>query len=230
MRGLTGRMRLVRFGLTLLMVLLCARGHAVLAQETQPSDAGNSRYAVRVGDTLVIEYRLTPEFNQTSTVQPDGYINLPLVGEQKVAGLSMPEVRALIGKAASVRLRDPEITITLKDFEKPYFVVAGEVLRPGKQELTQKMTALQAVLLCGGFQASAQKSDVYVFRRVNGELAEVHRLNLKGMKRTQDLNRDLVLQSGDMILVTRNKLETVGRYIKTLNLGVYFDPLTEIYH
>jgi polysaccharide export outer membrane protein len=220
---LMGRISLLRFAMCILLWFACAQETRVLGQT-------NPRYTVRIGDTLVIEYRLTPEFNQTSTVQPDGYINLPLVGEQKVAGLSMPEVRALIGKAASVRLRDPEITITLKEFERPYFVVAGEVPHPGKQELTQKMTALQAVLLCGGFQASAQKSDVYVFRRVNGDLAEVHRLNLKGIKSAQDLSRDMVLEPGDMILVTKNKLEYVGRFIKTLNLGVYFDPLTEIYH
>ncbi len=82
------------------------------------------------------------------------------------------------------------------------------------------------MLLAGGYKDSAQQSDVYVFRRVDGGLAEVHTLNLKKIRKGKDLERDLVLEPGDMILVPRNKLENMARFIKAANLGVYFDPLT----
>jgi hypothetical protein len=61
---------------------------------------------------------------------------------------------------------------------------------------------------------------------VDGTLAEVHHLNLKNVRKTADLERDLILQPGDMILVPRNKLENISRFVKVLNLGIYFDPLT----
>ena len=34
------------------------------------------------------------------------------------------------------------------------------------------------------------------------------------------------LQPGDMLLVTRNKLEHLSRFMKATNLGLYFDPTT----
>ncbi len=187
-------------------------------------------YALRAGDTVTLEYRYTPEFNQTVTIRPDGFVDLQLAGEVHAAGMTVDQLHALVSGKASTRLKDPEITITLKEFERPYFVVAGEVPHPGKFDFYEKTTALQAVLLAGGFSETAQQSDVYVFRKVNGELAEVHALNLKKMQHGGDLERDLVLEPGDMILVPRNKLAHVGRFVKATNLSLYFDPLTYTPH
>jgi len=61
---------------------------------------------------------------------------------------------------------------------------------------------------------------------VDGNLAEVHHINLKKVRRGPDLERDLILESGDMILIPRNKLEELSRFIKATNLAIYFDPLT----
>jgi polysaccharide export outer membrane protein len=201
-----------------------------LIAQSPAAAADRARYTLRPGDTITLEYRLTPEFNQTAIIQPDGFVALPLVGEIHAAGLTLAQVRSTVTEKASVHLKDPEINVTLKEFERPYVVVAGEVPHPGKLDFYQKTTAMQAILLAGGFSASAQQSDVYLFRKVNGDLAEVHTLNLKGLKHTGDLSRDLVLEPGDMILVPRNKLENVGRFVKNTNLSLYFDPLTYIPH
>jgi polysaccharide export outer membrane protein len=190
--------------------------------------AQQPQYAIRVGDTVVVTYRLTPEFNATAMVAPDGNVDLPLVGEVHIAGLTVEALKARVTQAADSRLKNPEVTVTLKEFERPYVVVAGEVPHPGKVEFYEKTTAMQAILLAGGFEASAQQSDVYLFRKVNGDLAEVHKLNLKKLRQTGDLSRDLVLQPGDMILVPRNKLEHVGRFLKLTNLSVYFDPISNL--
>jgi polysaccharide export outer membrane protein len=185
-----------------------------------------TQYSLRPGDVIAIDYRFTPEFNQTVTVRPDGFVDLTLIGEAHVAGLTIAQVHDLVIDRVTTHLKDPEVNISLKEFEKPYLVVAGEVEHPGRFDFYEKTTALQAVLLAGGIKASGQQSDIYVFRRVDGNLAEVHHLNLKNVKHTNDLERDLVLQPGDMILVPRNKLENISRFVKILNLGIYFDPLT----
>ena len=95
----------------------------------------------------------------------------------------------------------------LKEFQKPYVVVAGEVVQPGKLEMREKLTALQAVLLAGGFKDSAKSSQILVFRKLNADMAEVKVLNFKTLKHTSDLENDLTLQPGDMILVPRNRTQ-----------------------
>src|SRR2546421_11710593 len=92
------------------------------------------RYRLQPGDVLEVQYRYSPEFNQTITIQPDGYVSLEIGGDVKVGGLTVEQARQAILRRASQRLQDPEATLILKEFQKPYFVVAGEVAQPGKIE------------------------------------------------------------------------------------------------
>jgi polysaccharide export outer membrane protein len=129
-------------------------------QRTQTPRLGTfssqARYLLQPGDVLDIQYRYTPEFNQTVTVQPDGYVSLQIGGDLRVAGHDLDQVRTAILRKASARLESPELTVILKEFQKPYIVVAGEVVQPGKFEMREKLTAIQAVLLAGGFKDSAK--------------------------------------------------------------------------
>jgi polysaccharide export outer membrane protein len=185
-------------------------------------------YTLHVGDVISLNYRLTPEFNETVTVQPDGCLNLQIVGNIKVSGLTLEQVHSKIVSLASNQLNHPELAITLKQFEQPYVVVAGEVDKPGKIELHEQTTALQAVMLAGGFKDSARDTQVILFRHINSDMAEVHRLNLHDIKKQSQLERDTELEPGDMLLVTRNKMEHLSRFTKASNLGVYFNPFPAI--
>ena len=182
-------------------------------------------YALHTGDVIALSYRYTPEFNQTVTVQPDGFVNLSVVGSVKVGGLSVEQARRKIVDQASQRLNHPELTITLQQFEQPYVVVAGEVEHPGKFDIREDTTALQAVMLAGGFKDSARDTQVILFRRINADDAEVKKLNLHSVKKHGDLERDAELEPGDMLLVTRNKMEHLARFMKATDMGVFFNPI-----
>jgi polysaccharide export outer membrane protein len=161
-------------------------------------------------------------------VQPDGSVVLNIVGSIRVAGLTMDQAHNQIVKLASVQLNNPQLSITLTKFEQPYVVVAGEVDKPGKIDIREDTTALQAIMLAGGFKDSARDTKVILFRRINGDMAEVRPLDLHNIKKHADLERDTELEPGDMLLVTRNKLEHFSRFMKASNLGVYFNPFPTI--
>jgi polysaccharide export outer membrane protein len=220
----------MNFGkLVLLVVCLFTINFLVQAQTPEPKDSqpqlkipGVKRYKLNPGDVIEIIYRYTPEFNQTVTIQPDGFIVLEIVGELKVGGLTIEQARQEMLKKASVRLKDPEITLLLKEFQKPYFVVAGEVVQPGRFEMRENVTALQAIMLAGGFKDSAKSSQLLVFRKINSEMAEVRVLNLKSIKKTGDLENDFMLEAGDMILVPRNAISKIERFVKLASLAAFF--------
>lgn len=182
------------------------------------------RYVLHSGDVLDIQYRYTPEFNQTVTVQPDGFISLEIGGDVKVAGRNLEQVRNVILAKAQTRLASPELNVVLKEFQKPYVVVAGEVNQPGKLEMREQLTALQAVLLAGGFKESAKSSQILVFRKLNADMAEVKSLNFNTLKRTSDLENDLSLQPGDMILVPRNRISKIERYVRIASMAAFLNP------
>ncbi len=201
---------------------------ALMTVTSTPADEKlhhRERYTLRAGDVVELQYRYTPELNQTVTVLPDGYVNLNLVGEIRVSDLTLTQAHDLILERARARLNEPELNLVLKEFQKPYVVVAGEVARPGRFDLRENTTAMQAVLLSGGFSQGAQAGQVLLFRKINGAEAEVRVLNLSRLRKTSDLERDVQLQSGDMLYVPRDKVEKISRFIKLANLGMYFNPL-----
>jgi len=183
------------------------------------------RYTLRAGDVLELQYRYTPEQNQTVTVLPDGYVNLNLIGDVRLGDLTLKQAHDLIIEKVRARLNEPELNLILKEFQKPYVVVAGEVVKPGRFELRENTTAMQAILLSGGFGQGAQTGQVLLFRKINGDDAEVRILNLSKVRKTADLEKDIQLQSGDMLLVPRDKIEKISRFVKLANLGLYFNPL-----
>ncbi len=173
---------------------------------------------------IELQYRLTPELNQTVTLEPDGYASLNIAGGMRLAGLTMDEAKEAILKKVSERLNQPELNLILKDFQKPYVVVGGEVQTPGRIELRQDMTAIQALILAGGAKQSGRATKIVLFRHINEDMGEVHILNLDKLGKTKDLERDMVLQPGDMLLVNPNRVETFSRYMKALNFGTYINP------
>lgn len=171
------------------------------------------RYLVQRGDVLSLDFPFTPEFNDTVTVQPDGYIGLRGVGDIYVEGKTLPELNESLRAAYAKILHDPVITVSLKDFEKPYFIAFGEVEKPGKYELRGETTLTQGVAMAGGFTEKSKHSQVLLFRRVSNDWAEVKKFNLKHMLRAANLQEDLQLRPGDMLFVPKNTVSKVLQFV-----------------
>ncbi len=134
----------------------------------------NWRYQIHPDDVLEVNFPFTPEFNQT--VQPDGYITLRGLGDLPVEGKTLPEVTQGLRTPYGKILHEPVITADLKDFEKPYFILGGD-MHPGKFELRSDLTAAQAVAIAGGFPETAKHSQVLLFCRISDEWAKVMMLS-----------------------------------------------------
>ncbi len=182
------------------------------------------RYQLRPGDILEVSFPFTPEFNQTVTVQPDGYITLRGLGDFHVAGQTKPELTRALQTAFAKILHEPVIMVDLKDFEKPYFVAGGEVARPGKYELRGDTTVTQAVAIAGGFKDTAKHSQVLLFRRISDDWAAAKILNVKKMLRGGNLQEDSHLQPGDMLFVPKNAISKIKPFIPIPGVGAYFNP------
>lgn len=173
----------------------------------------NPRYQISKEDIIDLAFPYTPEFNQEVTVHPDGFVTLLGAGDVPVAGKTLPELTEVIKKAYSQILHDPVINITLKDFQKPYFIAGGEVGHPGKYELRDDITMTEAIAIAGGFTESSKHSQVLLFRRVSSDWAEVKVLNVKKMFAAGNLTEDIHLQPGDMFFVPQNKVSKIKKWI-----------------
>jgi polysaccharide biosynthesis/export protein len=194
------------------------QGNPILGGERHPL------YRLRPSDVVEISFTVAPEFNQTLTVQPDGYVMLKDAGMVQVQGLNLPQFTDAVEKAYRGYLHDPQVAVLLKDFEHPYFVVGGEVGKPGKYELRSDTTVAEAVEIAGGLTQQAKHSQVVLFRRVNDDLVEARLLNLKKMMKQNGLKEDAHLQPGDMVFVPQNEISKIARFLSRPSANMYVSP------
>jgi polysaccharide export outer membrane protein len=209
-----------------LTTALGSRTTAQVATERPELHHRNPRYQLVKDDVLQLNFALTPEFNQSVTVQPDGFITLLGVGDLHVEGQTVPDVTESIRAAYSKTLHNPILTVRLTEFEKPYFIAGGEVGHPGKFELRGDTTLAQAVAIAGGFTEASKHSQVWLFRRVSNDWVETKQFDVKKMLKTGNLSEDAHLRPGDMLYVPKNTLSKVKRFIPITTVGAFFNPAT----
>lgn len=180
-------------------------------------------YRLRNSDVVEVTFTVAPEFNQTLTVQPDGYVMLKDAGLVRAEGLNLEEFGDAVEKAYRGYLHDPQAAVALKEFEHPYFIVGGEVGKPGKYELRSDTTVAEAVEIAGGLTQQARHSQVVLFRRVDDNLVETRLLNLKKMLKERGLKEDAHLQAGDMIFVPQNAISKIARFLSRPSVSMYMN-------
>jgi polysaccharide export outer membrane protein len=178
--------------------------------------APDARYRLRNGDVIEVNFPFVPAFNQTMAIQPDGYVTLHAIGAFHVAGLTVSELTETLRAGYATILRDPVMTVALKEFERPYFIVAGEVERPGKYELRGQTTVTQAVAIAGGLKEQAKQSEAVVFHRLSAGEFESRTLDLKEMMKKAQLAADVQLGPGDMLFVPRGRRVKIGELLPSL--------------
>ena len=182
-------------------------------------------YRLSKSDTVEVSFTFSPDFNQTLTVQPDGFVALKSAGTLLVEGLTVPQMQQAVAHAYRGFLHEPEVTVTLKEFDKPYFLASGEVARPGKYEMRGDLTVNEGVAIAGGFTQQARHSQVVLFRRISPYVAESHVIDLKKMLDSRDLHEDLHLQPGDFIYVPQSRISKIRKYVPTNSMSWYMNPL-----
>jgi polysaccharide biosynthesis/export protein len=233
----------IRFVAFFLIVVAAAFGQASQAtpsaaletvQATAPSDGAqlspdrpalqhrNPRYQVMRDDALTVSFPLAPELNQKVTVQPDGYITLQNLGSVYIQGMTVPEIVETLKKAYAKVLHDPIIDVDLVDFQKPFFMVSGQVLKPGQYDLRQDITVSEAIAVAGGFLPTA-KTQVFVYHRISAGWVEVKKLNLKDLLNGKNVNEDIQMQPGDMVFVPEKFITNFRKYVP-YSLGLYLSP------
>jgi len=180
----------------------------------------NPQYRIGRDDVLLITFPLSPELNQKVIVRPDGHISLQSAGVIRVDGLSLREVVAAVKKAYAGTLHDPIVDIDLADFQKPFFTVLGQVGKPGQYDLRADVTVTQAIAVAGGFAPTA-KTQVFLYRAVSSNWAEVRELKIKDVLHGKNISEDLHMRPGDMIFVPEKAISHFRKYVPySIGIGI----------
>lgn len=128
-------------------------------------------YYVGPFDRLAIDvFGIEDLSNREFQVDASGRISFPLVGIVNVNGKTPGEVETeLARKLSAAYVRDPQVTVNLREAISRVITVEGEVKKPGLYPVIGRLTLLGAIAKAEGTSEFSRLDDIVVFRTVQGQ-------------------------------------------------------------
>jgi polysaccharide export outer membrane protein len=169
----------------------CAGSGPIGGSEAAVQQAANAAqdYQLANGDKVHISVFNEANLSGDYVVAPDGTITLPLAGQVKAAGLTIPQLQQSVVKTLSQGyVQNPNVTIASTDL-RPFYIL-GEVNKPGRYSYEPNLTVMAAVATAQGFTYRADQSDVYI------------RHARDPSEKQYDLTSTIAVQPGDTIRIS----------------------------
>ena len=180
--------------LTTVLVALCS-SVSVNAQ------TGNGlEYRIGPEDVLHISVWKEEDLDRKVLVRPDGGVSFPLAGDIQVSGRTPLEVQDEIRSRLQRYIPDAEVTVSVDTISGYTVFVLGEVEEPGQFTLGRYVDVVQALTLAGGFTPYANGRSIQILRRQDGKELTFE-FDFRDVSRGRNLQQNIVLQSGDVVLV-----------------------------
>ena len=176
-------------------VLFAFGSSAVSAQQLNGLE-----YRIGPEDILQISVWKEDDLDRKVLVRPDGGVSFPLVGDIQVSGRTPLEVQDEIRSRLERYVPDAEVTVSVDKISGYTVFVLGEVKSPGQFTLGRYVDVVQALTLAGGTTPYASESKIRILRRQDGREV-VYRFSLADIKRGRGTERNIILQSGDVVVV-----------------------------
>ena len=158
------------------------------------------RYLLNAGDVLDISVWNEESLQKQLIVLPDGKISFPLAGELQAQGQSVTDLQSALKKKLTEYLADPVVTVSVANVSGNTVHIMGKVLKPGNFMMSKSTDVMQALSMAGGLSPYAEENNIIVLRR-RGEKQQVLPVHYAAIKKGQELNTNILLQSGDVIVI-----------------------------
>lgn len=149
------------------------------------------------------------------SVGPDGFFNLPLVGEFSAVGLTVAQLENIVNSAYGRMAPEVKVNITLTSTAGFGVYVMGEVLNAGRLAITGPITASRALALADGFNPSTADLENCILLSLDvltGE-ASARIVDLEAVIKRGDFTRDPLLGPNDVLVVPSTRITDIDRWV-----------------
>ena len=163
--------------------------------------ADTERYAVQPGDTLEVSVWREEDLRRDVLVRPDGLFSFPLVGEIDANNKTVDELTGEVAARLQRFISDPVVTVTVKSIDGNKIYLLGQVNTPGAFVVNPRVDVMQALSLAGGTTPFASLNDIVIVRRNLDGTQRAMKFKYKDVERGRDLEQNILLDSGDIVIV-----------------------------
>jgi polysaccharide export outer membrane protein len=183
------------------------------AQTQDAKDLFVRAYRVGPGDLLELKVFQVDELSQTVRVSEDGSITLPLLGRVMVEGLTQEGVvQKLTDLLQAKYVKNPQVTIFIKEYKNQQVAVIGAVEKSGNYELVGRKNLLQIISMAGGFSQTAGNEVLILREGPDGQTSTVT-IDLKDLLVNGNQKLNVQIEPNDVINVP------VDREIRVFVMG-----------
>lgn len=157
-------------------------------------------------------------------VTPEGSIQLPVVGNVPVQGLTLDELARELQQRYAAQIEGIEVTPVLVQRAPRFAFVVGEVRTPGRFTLEGPTTVMQAIALAGGWNVGANLRQVVVFRRGDDWRLLATMLDVRGALygKSPGPSDEIWLNDSDVVVIPKQPIKVANDVIEQVfTRGIY---------
>ena len=193
----------------LLFCLLASLTLAGVAGAQGTGDKKNYIHTLALADRVRIAVYQEEDLASLTRIDARGRVNLPLIGEIAIGGLTVIEAQAAIENAYKDGrfLRNPQVTVSVEEYAPREVSIQGQIRNAGRYTLPieSTLTVVELVTKAGGITDIGKGSAVTVTRLLPNGTKKVFTVDvdsvIKGKKDTKTDDSALLLQPGDIVYV-----------------------------
>jgi polysaccharide biosynthesis/export protein len=194
---------------------------------TSVAKPGNSAYKIGPLDVLDVSVFKVPDLTKTMQVSEEGTVNYPLIGDVPAAGRTAHELEHELAKKLGAKyLRDPQVTVFIREYNSQRVTVSGAVKSSGVYAIKGNTSLMQVVAMAGDVDTSVDSGNIVVFRTIDGQRSAA-RFDIDDIKAGKA--SDPQVQPGDVVVVdssaTKVALHNVLMALPLASAAVTFSAL-----
>ena len=153
-------------------------------------------YEIGPEDVLYVNVLHVPEVSGNVEVKPDGFVSIRFADEIKANGLTTKQLADIVTERLKKYYNNPEVNIQVVRILSKKYYISGEVRKAGAYSLSTPKTVFEALIEAGGPADFAKKKAIYILRG-----KQKISFNFVDVSRGKNLDQNILLQNGDVIVV-----------------------------
>lgn len=120
-------------------------------------------YRLGPGDIITVGVWGHPDLQGDIRIMPDGYIVYPLLGQVRLADLTLAEAQNKLQIELAAFIKNPQVSMMVKAMRTIEIKVLGEVVKPGIYQLRPGSNLIDGIAMAGGPTRRAELRNVGIF-------------------------------------------------------------------